>query len=731
MKTITACMIALLFALAAFSQNSKGISYQKILRDFNGDVMANAQVHLQLKILAFDPGGEAVYSEYHHLMSNSFGLVNLVIGTGEDASSDFEAINWGAGDHFLEISIDPEGDGDYQMMGVTQFLSVPYALHARNGIQAMTTEARDALENPFTGMQIFNTSTNCLNYYNGFSWFENCGNCTPLPSQAYAGEDQYFSDETVTAILEAGYPQYGNGQWSIIEGVGGIFEDESDPQTTFTGQSCEQYLLKWTVSNYCGSTEDIVQIIFDTQPTEADAGEDQILPVDSTSTYLSANTPLKGIGFWTIQSGLGGILADSLNPETFFNGLLNATYVLRWTISTECNSTWDEVEILTGVSSQKTIQILFAEVPTFIAVDPSVLRHNMQHVVTLEQDDNLIQIHNTLLPLLKGGVPLLEPGYNSPGRFTRDIQGNLTVPMKANTTSWLYRLTSGGDTLNEFQVSNCGFRLCLQQLDDLIEAGFGLNSHGLFADLDDLPDLLPQSASRFCQWMENRYGVGNRPFNQVRGGQWTNICPAGYETWKQVWFEQGAPYGQLKSGGNFIQTSTSGQNGEHPVRIDRDISTFTGQIQVGRWYIERPFLVNNNFYVPDMLNALVNRPFPSWCRAGGHGITNNTGFVWYSDVRLLFDLIQSDYSDRIWVPSVPELIKYFHVRDNVVINKQIDGNVLTITFDDSNIPEYVQPRFLTFKVVSDQIAQGIIISGENYLSHGLGTNEILIDLMIE
>jgi len=41
----------------------------------------------------------------------------------------------------------------------------------------MTTEDRDAIENPATGLQIFNTSTNCLNYRVENSWFEVCGDC--------------------------------------------------------------------------------------------------------------------------------------------------------------------------------------------------------------------------------------------------------------------------------------------------------------------------------------------------------------------------------------------------------------------------------------------------------------------------------------------------------------------------------------------------------------------------
>lgn len=44
----------------------------------------------------------------------------------------FSDISWGSGDKFLEQSVD-FGTG-YVSTGVMQFLSVPYALHAGNGL---------------------------------------------------------------------------------------------------------------------------------------------------------------------------------------------------------------------------------------------------------------------------------------------------------------------------------------------------------------------------------------------------------------------------------------------------------------------------------------------------------------------------------------------------------------------------------------------------------------------
>ncbi|MCP4090431.1 MAG: hypothetical protein GY746_11670, partial [Gammaproteobacteria bacterium] len=54
----------------------------------------------------------------------------------------------------------------------------------------------------------------------------------------------------------------GNGSWTIISGNGGIIADATDPATSFTGFIDSTYSLVWTISNSCGSTEDMVIIGF-------------------------------------------------------------------------------------------------------------------------------------------------------------------------------------------------------------------------------------------------------------------------------------------------------------------------------------------------------------------------------------------------------------------------------------------------------------------------------------
>jgi uncharacterized protein (TIGR02145 family) len=161
----------------AFSQAPSGINYQTVIRASDGQVMANAGLTLKMTIRTGTPDGQAVYVEIHNVVSNVFGLVNLVIGQGSPQFTDFSAIRWGNAPHYLEIAIDFTGGGQFTILCVTQFVSVPYSLYSgqSGGILNMTDQERAAIVNPPAGMQIFNLSTRCINYFDGYDWFQTCG----------------------------------------------------------------------------------------------------------------------------------------------------------------------------------------------------------------------------------------------------------------------------------------------------------------------------------------------------------------------------------------------------------------------------------------------------------------------------------------------------------------------------------------------------------------------------
>jgi len=57
-------------------------------------------------------------------------LVNLQIGNGTILSGIFISINWNSDNYFLQIEMDPTGGSNYQLMGTSQLLPVPFSLHS-------------------------------------------------------------------------------------------------------------------------------------------------------------------------------------------------------------------------------------------------------------------------------------------------------------------------------------------------------------------------------------------------------------------------------------------------------------------------------------------------------------------------------------------------------------------------------------------------------------------------
>ncbi len=131
MKKTILISIAFLFALSIFAQSPHMFNYQAVVRSPIGDILDNQNVSFEIVILQTSPTGTPVYTETHNATTNEYGLVTLKIGDGV-TSDDLSAIDWGADDYFMKVSMDEEGGTNYQEMGITQLLSVPYSLYSES-----------------------------------------------------------------------------------------------------------------------------------------------------------------------------------------------------------------------------------------------------------------------------------------------------------------------------------------------------------------------------------------------------------------------------------------------------------------------------------------------------------------------------------------------------------------------------------------------------------------------
>ena len=128
---VKAILVFVFLSYLSFSQSPQKFTYQSIIKNSSGYLLKNQVVGLRISVLSNSSNGIEVYSEEHFPTSNSNGLVTLIIGEGL-TNDNFSEIQWGDGEYFLKVEVDPEGGNSYIMNQTSQLLSVPYALYAGN-----------------------------------------------------------------------------------------------------------------------------------------------------------------------------------------------------------------------------------------------------------------------------------------------------------------------------------------------------------------------------------------------------------------------------------------------------------------------------------------------------------------------------------------------------------------------------------------------------------------------
>ncbi|PKP37129.1 MAG: hypothetical protein CVT98_06505, partial [Bacteroidetes bacterium HGW-Bacteroidetes-15] len=132
MKKFTLFIVCLSLSFFTLAQ---GFNYQAVVRNSEGEPLANQPVLVQIGIE--DQSGSTVYySEFHDITTGPLGIVNLTVGGGNFIEGAFGDVPWSSNSVYMRIFVDPTGSGsNYAEVGVTKIMSVPYALFAETGNQ--------------------------------------------------------------------------------------------------------------------------------------------------------------------------------------------------------------------------------------------------------------------------------------------------------------------------------------------------------------------------------------------------------------------------------------------------------------------------------------------------------------------------------------------------------------------------------------------------------------------
>ena len=100
--------------MAAAAQS--GFNYQAVIRNAQGDLVANQQITLRISLAS---GANTLYQERQTATTNAYGVVSVVVGTGTPLSGSFSSIDWSQGNISMKTEFDPNGGTNYAVIGTT------------------------------------------------------------------------------------------------------------------------------------------------------------------------------------------------------------------------------------------------------------------------------------------------------------------------------------------------------------------------------------------------------------------------------------------------------------------------------------------------------------------------------------------------------------------------------------------------------------------------------------
>ena len=313
MKKLILSLVAITtITLYSFGQAPEGFKYQAVVRDAGNTILNNQAVGIRMTIQQGSIGGTTVYQETFAPTTNAYGLVNLEIGSGTVVSGVFTTIDWSAGPYFIETAVDVTGGTSYAVMGTSQLMSVPYALHANTAENVTNDMVDDADADPNNEIQDLQLLGNILTITNN-------GTATSIDLSGYL-------DNTDTQLDETAVDAFVSNNGYITS------PDDADADPNNEIQTISRTGTTVTLSNGGGTFEDSVGVY--TAGTGIDITNNVISASGASGTCgLSiGDTYQGGIIFYLDATGCHGLIAAPSDQSTgiqWYNGSYSVTNAVR------------------------------------------------------------------------------------------------------------------------------------------------------------------------------------------------------------------------------------------------------------------------------------------------------------------------------------------------------------------------------------------------------------------
>ncbi|MFO7672060.1 MAG: type VI secretion system tube protein TssD [Bacteroidales bacterium] len=129
----------------------QALTYQAEVRDSKGNIIKNTSIVVTASIIQGPPTNITKWSRDYQVTSDKYGMFTIILADDPEnppsrEEDKFSSIDWKADPHFLNVTFFDD-EGNFHDMGATQFLSVPYAMHAQTAFESTySTEALSAGE---------------------------------------------------------------------------------------------------------------------------------------------------------------------------------------------------------------------------------------------------------------------------------------------------------------------------------------------------------------------------------------------------------------------------------------------------------------------------------------------------------------------------------------------------------------------------------------------------------
>ncbi len=359
MKKIYALLCTVLFSAAILAQAPQKLTYQALIRNSSHALVTSTPIGMQISILQGSESGTSVYIETQTPTTNGNGLVTVEIGGGTVVSGSFANIDWSAGPYYIKTEVATAAPlTTYTITGVSQILSVPYALHSKTAESYEETDPVYLAWDKSSGISI--TSSQVTDFASGVT-----GNAAVVANTAKVSNAAHTGDATGSAALTV----TGINGTSLAGLATGILKNTTGTGVPSIAIAGTDYLAP------TGSAALLTSFPTLNQNTTGSAGS-------FTGSLAGEVTGTQGATVIGNSAVLGKVLTgytSGVGTITSADNILQAIQKLNGNDATNANLTGDvtssgnETTIANKVTMTATTPLSVTGTPTVIATNPVVI----------------------------------------------------------------------------------------------------------------------------------------------------------------------------------------------------------------------------------------------------------------------------------------------------------------------------------------------------------------------